>query len=87
MRQPVYQVCFTSYQISFYLWWIVSVVKYCKIPKYYDQDCLKIFFLFSALPMMIQISGKSVHLAQKCYFYQKATIKQSWKRFKVKFFN
>ena len=27
----------------------------------------------------IQISRKSAHLAQKCYFYQKTTNKQSWK--------
>ena len=37
MRQLVYQVCYTRYQVSFYLWWIVSVLKYCKVPKYYDQ--------------------------------------------------
>ena len=35
--------------------------------------------------MMIQISGKSAHLAQKYYFYQKNTSKQSWKLFKSKF--
>ena len=82
-EELVYQVCYTRYQVSFYLWWIGSVLKYCKVPKYYDQDCLKIFFLLSTLPMMIQISGKSAHLAQKCHFYQKATNKKSWKLFKV----
>ena len=44
------------YQASFYLWWIRSVLKYCKVSKYYGQDCRKIFFLLSTLPMMIQIS-------------------------------
>ena len=39
MRQLVYQVCYTRYHVSFYLWWIGSVLKYCKVPKYYDQDC------------------------------------------------
>ena len=39
MRQLVYQVCSTRYQDSFYLCWIGSVLKYCKVPKYYDQDC------------------------------------------------
>ena len=34
----VYQVCCTRYQVSLYLWWIGSVVKCCKVPKYYDQD-------------------------------------------------
>ena len=39
MRQLVYQVCYTRYQVLFYFWWSGSVVKYCKVPKYYDQDC------------------------------------------------
>ena len=39
MRQLVYEVCYTRHQVSFYLWWIGSVLKYCKVPKYYDQDC------------------------------------------------
>ena len=64
MRQFVYQIYYTGYKVSFYLWLIGSVLKYCKVPKYYDRDCLKIFFLLSALPIMIQISGKSAYLAQ-----------------------
>ena len=39
MRQLVHQVCYARYQVSLYLWWIGSVLKYCKGPKYYDQDC------------------------------------------------
>ena len=38
MRQLVYQVCYTGYQVSFYLWWTRSVLIYCKVPKYNDQD-------------------------------------------------
>ena len=38
MRQLAYQVCYTRYHISFYLWLIGSVLKR-KVPKYYDQDC------------------------------------------------
>ena len=41
------------------------IKKYCEAPKYYDQDCLKISFLLSTFPMMIQISGKSAHLVLK----------------------
>ena len=49
VRQLVYQFCQTRYQVSFYLWWTGSVLKYCKVPKYYDQDCsftfsIKLFF-------------------------------------------
>ena len=42
-----------------------------------SSDCLKIFLLVSTLPMMIQVSQKSVHLAQKCHFYQKITNRQT----------
>ena len=41
------------------------VLKYYKVPKHYDQDCLKISDLLSTLPMMIQISGKSANVAKK----------------------
>ena len=36
VKQVVYQDCYTRYQVSFYLWWIGSVMKFCKVPKYYD---------------------------------------------------
>ena len=39
MRQLLYLVCYTRYHVSFYLWLIGSVLKHCKVPKYYDQDC------------------------------------------------
>ena len=38
MRQLAYQVCYTRYHVSFYLRLIGSVLKHCKVPKYYDQD-------------------------------------------------
>ena len=34
-----YQVCYTRYHVSFYLWLIRSVLKRCKVQKYYDKDC------------------------------------------------
>ena len=40
----MYQVCYARYQVSFYLWWFRPELNYSKVPKYYDQDCLKIFF-------------------------------------------
>ena len=39
MRQLVYQICYTRYYASFYLWLIGSALKHCKVPKYYEQDC------------------------------------------------
>ena len=33
------EVCYTRYQVSFYLRWIGSLLKYYKVPKYYDHDC------------------------------------------------
>ena len=59
------------------MWLIRSVLKYCKVLKFYDQDCLKIFFLLSTLPMMIQISGENIHLPQKVSSFKKLPISNS----------
>ena len=37
VKQLVYQVCYTRYQVPLYLLWMESVLKLCKIPKYYEQ--------------------------------------------------
>ena len=34
------------------------LLKHCKVPKYYDQHCLKTVFLLSTLQIMIEISEK-----------------------------
>ena len=74
-------------KLSFCLWWLWSVLKFCKAPKYYEGDCLNcfvilfcfvLFFLLSTLYMVMTISGKSSHLAQKYCFYQKRASKQNW---------
>ena len=31
------------------------ILKYCKVRKFYDQDCLKIFFFLSILPVIIRV--------------------------------
>ena len=54
IKQLVYQVCYTSYQLSLYLWRIRPMLKRCRVPKYSDQDYLKILILHSTLSMMIQ---------------------------------
>ena len=73
----MYQVCYTIYHVSFYLWLIGSFLKHCKVPKYYEQDCLKFFFFFlnSTLPAKIGIAEKKAHLLQKTLFCQKTTNK------------
>ena len=38
MWQFVYQLCYTRYQVPFYLWWIGHVLKHCKVPKYYAEN-------------------------------------------------
>ena len=53
------------------------IIKHCKVPKYYDQYCLKNFLLFSILPAMIELSGKSAHFAQIKIFLSKTTNKES----------
>ena len=39
MRQLVYQVSYTGYDVPFYLWLMGSALKHCKAPKYYYQYC------------------------------------------------
>ena len=59
-RQLVDQVCYTRDHLTLYWWLIGSVLTHCKIPKYYDQDCLKYFFLLFTDPRMIETSGKKM---------------------------
>ena len=80
MRQLIYQVWHTKYQVSFYLWQIGPVLKHCKVPKHV-RDCLKVFLLLSTLSMMIQVSGKSAHLAQKKLVLSKKCQKAKLKAF------
>ena len=60
-----YQICYTKCQVSFYLWLIGLVLKHCKVLKYYDHYCLKMYIFPTTLPMMIQFFGGSAYLAQK----------------------
>ena len=62
MRQLLHWLCYVRHQVSFYLWLIGLVLKYWKVPKFHNADCLKTFLLFSTLSMIIQVSGK------KCSF-------------------
>ena len=43
----------------FYLWQIAPVLKYCKVPKYFDQDCrcayLSNFVVIGVVEMEISI--------------------------------
>ena len=58
--QLIYQVCYTRYQVSFYLWWIGSVLKYCKLPKYYDQDCSSLEVICMVMPFRLCFSGSAI---------------------------
>ena len=68
VRQLVYQVCYTRYQVLFYLWWIRSLLKYCKVPKYYDQDCrILVEFSLTCVSLNgVQIPGK---YTESLHFY------------------
>ena len=48
-----------------YFWRMGPVIKHCKVPKYYDQDCLKLLLLLSTLQVMIQVPRKSAHIGFK----------------------
>ena len=38
VRELLYQVYYTGYQILFYLWQIGPVLEHCKVPNYYDRN-------------------------------------------------
>ena len=40
---------YTRYHVSFPLWLIGSVLKHCKVPKYYDQDCRSVMSIYCVL--------------------------------------
>ena len=50
VRKLVYKVRYIEYHVSFYLWLIGSVLKHCKVPNYYDQDCR--LFLISSVTLI-----------------------------------
>ena len=56
---------YCRYNVSFYLWWIGSLLKRCKVPKYDNHNCLKLFFYLSAPIMLIEISEKYAGWTQK----------------------
>ena len=62
------------FHVLFHLYLIESAPKQCKVPRYYDQDCLVNFFWPSTLPMMIQISEENAHLVQKIISMKKLLI-------------
>ena len=47
---------------------------FSKDKKFSYSDCLKMSSFVSTFPMMIQVSRKTAHLAQKCYLYKKLSI-------------
>ena len=48
-----------------------TVLKLCKVLKYYDQNYLNNFFLLFAFPIKIQISGKKSLFGSKKLFRSK----------------
>ena len=39
VKHLVYQVYYTRYEVSFYLWLTRPALKHFQVPKYYGQDC------------------------------------------------
>ena len=50
------------------MWRVRPVLKHFKVPKYYAQNCLKIFLLFSAFPVMIEVLEKVLIWLKKVSF-------------------
>ena len=45
--------------VSFYLWLIRSLLKHCKVPKYYDQDCRSTLLTFLCQGAKVSIDRKT----------------------------
>ena len=70
------KVSHTRYQVLFYFWSVETVLKLCKIPKDYEQDCLKIFILLLPTLKIILISEQIAILTQIRMIYQKSRHQQ-----------
>ena len=58
MRQLIYQVCCTRYQVLFYLRGLVAVLKHFKIPKYDQFVDIKVFLQDNTiLPCNSEVPG------------------------------
>ena len=71
--------------LKFYFWQIEPALKHCEIKIHCDHDCLKIWFLFSKVMIMFEVSGESTYFTFKSCLYQCITDKQRWKVSTVKF--
>ena len=58
VRQLVYQVCYSRYQVSFYLLRVKPLLKHCKAPKYYDQHYAKSSYGFK--PVKTNTEGNQI---------------------------
>ena len=65
MRQLVYQVCYTRYHVSFYLWLIGSALKHCKVPNIMTMT---VGIKFHFKPIILIFRTK---VGQKWYFKSK----------------
>ena len=64
-------MCYNGYHISFYFWLIRSAPKHYKVPKYYEQNRLRIFFCSLHFQWWFKFLQKNAHLVQKSQIYHK----------------
>ena len=56
MRQLVYNVSCTRYQVPLYLWRMEPTLKSSSVSKFYVRDCLKFFLFPFTYLIMVQVS-------------------------------
>ena len=61
MRKLVYTVFISNNDPSFHLWLKENLVKFQKVSKYYENDCLQIFLLVF-ISLLIAKFVKSSHI-------------------------
>ena len=85
MRQLVYTILISNNRASFHLWWKKNLGKLQQVSKYYEKDCLQIFFLLLMSLLKIKIV-KNIYILSKIYLiFLKNVLKQTRKSFNSKF--
>ena len=77
--QLAYKVCYIKYEVPIHLWRIEPIPKGCKVAKWYDHRYLKFFLSLFVLPMMIQVSKKTLIWLKKVSSARKTINKQTCK--------
>ena len=85
VRQPVDTMFISNNLTSFHLWWKENLVKYQKVSKCYENDCVQNFLLLFLSLLTAPVAKNSQILAGIYFIFPKNVLKQIWESFNNKF--